>query len=357
MGKSSPSVPQAPDPAATAAAQTQSNLATAQAQSYINNVNQNTPWGSSTFTQNYVPQYDSKGNVINGKGPEWTNNVTLSPAEQQLLGTTQQRQQVLSDTALSQMQQAQGALSTPINTNSDQYRQQVVDANNARLEPMFAQSEENMRARLLKSGITQGSDAWNNEYRNFNQGKNDAYLQSLAQGGNAMGQAEQQAIALRDQPLNEAQALANGSQVQAPTFQQTPQTTVGNTNVAGIVNQGYANQLAAYNAQNANSNAAMGGLFGLGGSILGGLAGNSGVTSAIGSALSAIPWSDARLKKEISRVGILDNGLPVYAFRYKSGGPIQIGLMAQDVLHVHPDAVLTAPDGMMAVNYEMAVRA
>ena len=38
-------------------------------------------------------------------------------------------------------------------------------------------------------------------------------------------------------------------------------------------------------------------------------------------------------------------------YRYKSGGPMHIGVMADEVLKVTPEAVHTMPDGMMAVDY------
>ena len=65
---------------------------------------------------------------------------------------------------------------------------------------------------------------------------------------------------------------------------------------------------------------------------------------------------DIRIKTDISQVGTLDNGLPVYSFRYKSGGPQQIGLMAQDVEKVKPHAVVEI-EGVKHVNYSEAVRA
>lgn len=96
--------------------------------------------------------------------------------------------------------------------------------------------------------------------------------------------------------------------------------------------------MGLYNQQLAQSNAAMGGLFGLGGTLLGGWA-----------------KSDRRLKEDISRVGTLDNGLPIYAFRYKAGGPMQLGLMSDDVRKTHPDAVFEHADGFDRVDYERAV--
>ncbi len=64
--------------------------------------------------------------------------------------------------------------------------------------------------------------------------------------------------------------------------------------------------------------------------------------------------SDARLKEDIRWVGTLDNGLPVYLYRYKQGGPFEIGLMAQDVEKVTPEAV-TRVNGFKVVNYKMAM--
>lgn len=64
--------------------------------------------------------------------------------------------------------------------------------------------------------------------------------------------------------------------------------------------------------------------------------------------------SDRRAKTGIKPVGKLDNGLTVYSYRYIDGGPTQIGVMAQDVERVKPDAVVEI-GGLKHVNYDMAV--
>jgi hypothetical protein len=64
--------------------------------------------------------------------------------------------------------------------------------------------------------------------------------------------------------------------------------------------------------------------------------------------------SDIRLKTNVRRVGELDNGLPVYSYRYKAGGPHEIGLMAQDVEKVRPWAV-GERNGFKTVDYAAAV--
>ena len=63
--------------------------------------------------------------------------------------------------------------------------------------------------------------------------------------------------------------------------------------------------------------------------------------------------SDTRLKTEIARVGQLDNGLPLYRFRYLWSKEFFVGVMAQEVLPVVPYAVIVGEDGFMRVNYAM----
>lgn len=342
MGKSSPSPPPAPDPIQTAQAQTSSNLATAQAQSHLNNVNQIDPTGTITYTENYKPKYDEKGNLINGSGPQWTRETQLSPEQQNLYNLATQGQTTYGETANTLLDNTRDMLSKPISTDYDKYRTEAEEAAFSRLDPRFAQAEEGMRSRLLNAGIAPGADAWANEYRDFNQGRNDAWLQAVAQGGNTAGQALQQEAGLRSIPLNEASALLTGQQVQTPQFQPIQGTNIAPTDVIGAVNGGYANQMAAYNAQQAQANAGLGGLFGLAGTL--------------GSA--AIRFSDRRLKRNIRRLGALTNGIPVYSFRYiwDDADGRHVGVIAQDVLKIMPEAVTVNPAGFMMVNYDMVAR-
>jgi hypothetical protein len=61
--------------------------------------------------------------------------------------------------------------------------------------------------------------------------------------------------------------------------------------------------------------------------------------------------SDERLKTDIERVGKTDDGLPIYTYRYKAGGPPMMGVMAQDVAEVKPEAVGYLPSGYLGVDY------
>jgi hypothetical protein len=65
--------------------------------------------------------------------------------------------------------------------------------------------------------------------------------------------------------------------------------------------------------------------------------------------------SDRRLKENIELVGKDERtGLNLYEFSYKKGsGKRYVGVMADEVEKLYPDAVFVMPDGFMAVNYTM----
>ncbi len=62
-------------------------------------------------------------------------------------------------------------------------------------------------------------------------------------------------------------------------------------------------------------------------------------------------WSDRRLKRAVRRIGVSPSGLPIYSFQYVWGGPRHVGVMAQDLLRLRPDAVVLDASGYMKVDY------
>lgn len=94
----------------------------------------------------------------------------------------------------------------------------------------------------------------------------------------------------------------------------------------------------------------------LGPSGLGLLSG--GASAGGGAALGAMLgiFSDRRVKADIRKVGILENGLPIYAFRYKGDLTPRIGLMADEVEKIHPEAVTVDFLGLKSVDYALAVQ-
>jgi len=75
-----------------------------------------------------------------------------------------------------------------------------------------------------------------------------------------------------------------------------------------------------------------------------------GDVTAVTLSLVVLP-SDIRLKRDIHPVGRAKNGLTLYRFRYLWSDVEMVGVMAQDVLKVAPEAVITAADGFYRVDY------
>ena len=79
--------------------------------------------------------------------------------------------------------------------------------------------------------------------------------------------------------------------------------------------------------------------------------------SQIASAASMFMGSDIRLKKNIKQIGKLANGINLYTWKWNDignklwGSFPEIGVLAQEVQIVNPDAVTTGPDGYLMVNY------
>ena len=61
--------------------------------------------------------------------------------------------------------------------------------------------------------------------------------------------------------------------------------------------------------------------------------------------------SDIRLKRDIAQVGEVDNGIGLYRYRYLWSDTIYVGVMAQEVAAVKPEAVQRGADGYMRVDY------
>jgi hypothetical protein len=75
-------------------------------------------------------------------------------------------------------------------------------------------------------------------------------------------------------------------------------------------------------------------------------------TSASYSAPSVFLVSDARLKRDITLVGRRDDGLGLYSYRYLWSDTVYVGVMAQEVALIRPDAVVRgALDDYLRVDY------
>jgi hypothetical protein len=62
--------------------------------------------------------------------------------------------------------------------------------------------------------------------------------------------------------------------------------------------------------------------------------------------------SDVALKHDIVRLGCLDNGLGLYRFAYNGSDRLYVGVLAQEVQGVMPEAVVRGRDGYLRVSYD-----
>lgn len=248
--------PDAPDPMQTAQAQGGMNRDTAIAQQNLNMINQQTPWGSLTNQQTGTTSYtDSSGKLVTL--PTWTQTVNLSPEQQQIFEKGQAAQSNLAGIAKDQSGIVSDTLSTPFSFNNQDAEAWAYDLAQTRIAPQQQRAQQALESQLINRGLRPGTAVWNSELTRMGQQNNDQNNMLALQGRE---QAFGEALATRNQPLNELSALLSGSQVTNPTstFAQSPQTQVAGVDYSGLVQSNYNQQMQSHNAM-------LGGLFGLAG--------------------------------------------------------------------------------------------
>lgn len=292
--------PAAPNPYKTADAQSQANIAAIRESAKINALDQTAPWGSTTFTR------DANGIPIG-------QNISLSPGEQANYDATTGIRNALA-----------GRAGTMLNDgiSGDAVGDALYRRQRSFIEPEISEGYDRKRVELEERGIPIGSEIYNKEYGRLDRGRDQAYAQIADQATLASGAEE-------DRQLNQILASVTGIPSQQPGFNQQPAYQVAPPDITGLVTNNYNQQLQNYNTQRSSM---MNGLFGLGAAAL---------------------MSERSTKTDIVRVGYLDNGLPVYAYRYLAPvkGPMMLGLMADEVQEVYPEAIVPWAAGTRAVDY------
>jgi len=340
MANGKAKAPPAPDTVAAARETAAGNLEAARATAAANRTNQVTPYGSLTYTAN--PGKDEYGNTL------YTATQTLDPAQQAILNQETKLNEGLMSTANKGLAYANDMLSQPgvdmskLPSYGINPGETYSDAIMRRLAPQIAQESEMSDAQLANQGIAAGTEAYQNAKRQLAMNQNDRQLAAITSGMNvglgANQQAFQQEAYNQMQPINVINALRTGSQVQNPSFGNTvQQAATAGPDILGATQAQYANQVAGANAANAGAGGFMGGLMKLGS--------------------AAITASDINLKENIKKVGSLDNGLNLYSYNYKDGYDLpegkQVGVMAQEVEAIMPEAVVEMDNGFKGVNYAM----
>lgn len=170
---------------------------------------------------------------------------------------------------------------------------------------------------------------------------------SMTNAANALRAQEEQnrflnSMQMRNQGLTEMQIaqrnpldmynMLNNQGVGQPNFTQTPGANMLPPDLSGLSRAGYEGQLNNYNSQVGQQNS------------------NNAAMSSLAAAAIAAYFSDRRLKRNIRRIGTHRAGVPLYAYEYVWGEK-GVGVMAQELMAVCPDAVLILPDGFLAVDY------
>jgi len=272
----------------------------------LNNVNQITPYGNLSYAET-GGTHDWNGNWI----PQFTATQTLSPEQKAIYDKTTGLQSGALDTAKTALGNVNSALSTPLNfdglqeiKDQGQFRDDAYNAISARGSKSIADAENAQKVQLANGGVAAGSDAYARGLREYGEARNDLANTALLGATQLAGENINQAVGLRNQGINERLTLRNqpiqdltallgfGGGVTQPNFVNTPQSQVQATDVTGPAIAQYQAQLQRQQQQAQSSNALMGGLFGLGGSILGGtLAGPLG--GKIGGSLFGLGGSAA----------------------------------------------------------------
>ena len=269
MGKSNDSAPEPPDPVATANAQASANRAAIRESALMNQIGQNTPYGSLFYT----------GEI---GSPDRAVNTTLTPAQQDMLDQQNAASLLYGQIANNQLGVVADQFSSPVDFSSvgpppqagQGAWQNSYDALVARNQPRADRERDAMMTRLSNQGLDAGSAAYAAATDEFNRSQTDFGLaaQQAAMGQQAQqyslesaayNQARNDLMAQRNQPLNELAALASGQQIQNPAFQGPSNYSVGAAPIADAIYGNYQGQMNAFNQNQANNAANRQGLYDL----------------------------------------------------------------------------------------------
>lgn len=240
--------------------------------------------------------------------------------------------------------------------NSETKQAELAAAAGADVNKAFSNTEAQQSRNLTRMGVNPGSGKFAVASNQVGLAK-AAALAGATNNSRTAARAEGRALtdratnALAGYPAMGMQASGQGAQFGGLGLNYANQGAAGinsgfqtGASVAGANSQGYGaiwnQQQNAYRADQANSGDFFGSLLGAG--------------AQLGAAYIA-KGSDRRLKQDIEPVGRDERtGLTLYRFAYKSH-PDQhyIGVMADEVERVMPDAVVVMPNGFKAVRYEM----
>jgi len=336
-----PKAPAPTPPKDVSAATTGTNVSTAIANAYLQNMDETTADGTKTFNQTGTVPIKDPYTGQTYQVPRFSVTQTLSPAQQAIKDQHDNASYNLAELGNNLSGTLGHQLTGNFRLGNEPTEARLFDLGRKRLDPMFAQRDEDLRTRLANQGIKAGTAAYDREMANLGQQENDAYNQLLLSG---RGQASQELLTEDNQRINQISALLNGGQVSQPNFMTGASIgAIPTTDNASIIGNYDNAKLAAWQQNQAAIGSMLGGLGGL-------FAG--GADSAFNGMLAL---SDERAKTDKKKIAETKDGMGIYSFKYKGDKKTQIGLMAQEVEKKKPSAVKTGADGLMRVDYGKAL--
>lgn len=320
-----PTPPPVPDPFQVAAQQQQYNTQAGEQSQAGSQTNQVTPFGSLSYKQTGVGP--------NGV-PTYTATQQLAPQEQMLLNIMQGGQGYAGLGALGQLFNSgygRGDAASTIGGATSGNTKALMDMQQSYLQPYFQNQTSQLDTQLRNQGILPGTPAYDQQMNQVQNTQNQSMSGFLA---SAEPQAYQQALQNYELPAQLSAQLMQMGQPSGLGLTSTPGLNINPADLTGAVANANQANMAAYNAQMQQQNAAMTGAAGIGSALI-------------------TKLSDRRTKQNIEQVGALYDGTPVYRYRYihaRGGGPWHIGVMAQDIEDFAPEAVYDL-DGVKVVDY------
>jgi len=263
--------PPPPDYAAAARQQGAANIDTAIAEGVMNRPTTITPYGRSTWNQ--TGQFTTPGGYV---VPQWEQRTDLTDLGQKSFDTQERVTNQLYGVGEAGLDRVGESFGTPMDYSGVQDLQDRTEsAYMDRLDPQFNRDEESLRQRMANQGIALGSEAYGREMDQFGRAKTDARTQAIIAANQMRPQALQESLAIRNQPLNELNALLSSQQVNVPQFSGAPAAQVQAGNFQQAAQQQGQFDMNSYNQRQAAAGGMASGLFSLGGAALGGPMGAS----------------------------------------------------------------------------------
>lgn len=244
-----------------------------------------TAGGGSAIT---APNREAFYSTIGGGDGRPTLTQTLSPSEQALYNQEARTKGLLGGLGEQGAKSLYGVVGRtldfsgmPASPSYQGARQDAYDAIMSRVNEETARGKDQKNSSLIAAGIRPGTKAYQDAMYAIDRGANDARQQAIIAAG-AEGQRDftmgtqqrkdaiAELLAQRQTPLNEINALLSGSQVNNP-FAIPGAAQNASIQAAPIYNAALQKgqyDTDVYNQQQASSNSAMSGLFGLGSSLL-----------------------------------------------------------------------------------------